>query len=55
MKLDKQKAREEWASEEEEEVEKAQKEGKGRREVAVVVEIIKRSEECMVRPVTRDR
>lgn len=48
-----QRTREQLAREEEEESEKARREVGGRREVTVVVKIIRRSEENIVRPVTR--
>lgn len=50
-----QKARKELAREEEEEAKKARKEEGGRREVVVAVEIVRRGEENVTRPVTRDR
>lgn len=39
---------------EEEEAVKAQKDGRGRRELAVAVEIVRKSEEKVARPGTRD-
>lgn len=52
IELNLQKAREELAREEEEKAEKARKEKCGRTEVAVAVEIIRRREKNVSRPVT---
>lgn len=55
MELETQKTREELARKEKEKAEKARIAGDGKREVAVPVEIIRRSKENRARPVTRDR
>lgn len=52
--LELQKTKEALAREEEEETEKAQKERAGRREVAVVVEILRRNKKEVAMPVKRD-